>query len=240
MVQLRHGHISIPMTYANSGPSGSEGTNNLHTLAPQAANEDRALFALKARGSEADVDRNMFSKFAAPVRRRPTLGGLGYAGRAIIVIYIGLDAIIFPMFRPTSRWLGGQTFVNAAQRRVSRLPAYVILGLLALPFAIAEPAKILAVYLMATGHVVIGTLVLVAAYFVSLVIVERLFRGGRTKLLTIPWFKDAWRWLMALRRGLLKRGRSTRIWAAFVRSRDRLRRHAHLARFRKRFGERAY
>jgi len=79
------------------------------------------------------------------------------------------------------------------------LPAYVILGPLALPFAIAEPAKILAVYLMATGHVVIGTLVLVAAYFVSLVIVERLFRGGRTKLLTIPWFKDAWRWLMALR-----------------------------------------
>ena len=42
-------------------------------------------------------------KFAAPVRRRTTLRGLGYAGRAFIVIYIGLDAIIFPMFRPTSR-----------------------------------------------------------------------------------------------------------------------------------------
>jgi hypothetical protein len=68
-----------------------------------------------------------------PVRRRPTLRGLGYAGRAIIVIYIGLDAVIFPMFRPASRWLGGRTFVNAAQRGVGRLPAYVILGLLALP-----------------------------------------------------------------------------------------------------------
>jgi hypothetical protein len=131
------------------------------------------------------VDTNIFNKFATPVRRRPTLRGLGYAGRAIIVIYIGLDAIIFPMFRPTSRWLGGRTFINAAQRRVGRLPPYAILALLALPFAVAEPAKILALYLMATGHVFIGTLVLAAAYFISLVIVERLFRGGRTKLLTI-------------------------------------------------------
>ena len=226
------------MPYRNSEPSGSDGTSNLHTLAPKAASGDRALFALKARGSEADVDRNIFNKFAAPVRRRTTLRGLGYAGRAFIVIYIGLDAIIFPMFRPTSRWLGGRMFVNAAQKRVGRLPAYVILALLALPFAIAEPAKMLAVYLMATGHVFIGTLVLAGAYFISLVIVERLFRGGRTKLLTIPWFKDAWRWLMALRRRILKQGRSTRIWTAFVRSRDRLRRHAQLARFRKGFGER--
>jgi hypothetical protein len=183
------------------------------------------------------VDTNIFNKFATPVRRRPTLRGLGYAGRAIIVIYIGLDAIIFPMFRPTSRWLGGRTFINAAQRRVGRLPPYAILALLALPFAVAEPAKILALYLMATGHVFIGTLVLAAAYFISLVIVERLFRGGRTKLLTIPWFKDAWRWLMGLRRRLLKRGRSTRIWTTFVRSRDRVRRHAHLARFRRRSAE---
>jgi hypothetical protein len=208
----------------------------MHTLAPQAGSEeDAALFALKARGSEADGVRNSSNKLAAPVRRRPTLRSLGYVGRAFIVMYIALDAIIFPIFRPASRWLGGRTFINAAQRRVGRLPAYVILALLALPFAIAEPAKMLAVYLMATGHVFIGTLVLAGAYFISLVIVERLFRGGRTKLLTIPWFKDAWRWLMDVRKRLLKQGRSSRIWMSFVRSRDRVRRHAHVARFR-RFG----
>ena len=221
------------MTYSNFEPSGSDGTSNLHTLAPQATSEDVAQFAIEGRRLEADVARNIFHT----VKRRPTLQSLGYAGRAIIVIYIGLDAIIFPMFRPTSRWLGGRTFVNAAQRRVGRLPAYVILAVLALPFAVAEPAKILALYLMATGHVFIGTLVLAGGYFISLVIVERLFRGGRTKLLTIPWFKDAWRWLMGLRRRLLKRGRSTRIWTTFVQSRDRVRRHAHLARFRRRSAE---
>src|SRR3954453_5047265 len=106
-------------------------------------------------------------------KRRRALRGLSYAGRAIIIIYVGLDAIIFPMFRPSSRWLSGQTFVHAAQRRVGRLPAYVILVVLALPFAIAEPAKILALYLIATGRAFIGVLILVGAYFVSLVIVER-------------------------------------------------------------------
>jgi hypothetical protein len=165
-------------------------------------------------------------------KRRRALRGLSYTGRAIIVL--GLDAVIFSIFRPSSRWLSGQTFVHAAQRRVGRLPAYVILVVLALPFAIAEPAKILALYLIATGRAFIGVLILVGAYFVSLVIVERLFRGGRTKLLTIPWFKAAWQWLMAVRRRLLKRGRSTRIWASFVKTRDRVRRHAHVARFRRR------
>ena len=83
---------------------------------------------------------------------------------AIIVLYVGLDAVIFPIFRPSSRWLSGQTFIHAAQRRVGRLPAYVILVVLALPFAIAEPAKLLALYLMATGRGFIGLLVLVGAY----------------------------------------------------------------------------
>jgi hypothetical protein len=171
---------------------------------------------------------------ADPLKSRRAFRGLSYTGRAIIALYVGLDAIVFPMFRPSSRWLSGRTFVHAAQRRVGRLPPYVILVVLALPFAIAEPAKILALYLMATGRVFIGVLVLVGAYFVSLVVVERLFRGGRTKLLTIPWFKAAWQRLMAVRRRLLRQGRSTRIWASWVKTGDRVRRHAHVARFRRR------
>jgi hypothetical protein len=112
----------------------------------------------------------------------------------------------------------------------------VILCVLALPFAIAEPAKILALYLMATGHVKIGLMVLAGAYFVSLVIVERLFRGGRTKLLTTPWFKTTWQWLMAQRRRLLKWARSTRIWASFVKSKGRIRaQFVYLTRFKNRF-----
>ena len=223
----------MPVTCSNFEPSGSHGTSSLHTIDCHVAAQNRAL-PLKAGGLEVDFDRN--NKVAARATPRPTFRRLGYAGRGIIIIYVGLDAVIFPMFRPSSRWLGGRAFVHAAQRSVGRLPAYVILALLALPFAIAEPAKVLAVYLMATGHAFIGTLVLAGAYFISLVIVERLFRGGRTKLLTIPWFKNAWRRLMGVRRELLKRGRSTRLWTSFVSNRDRFRRHAHLARFRTRSG----
>src|SRR3954447_16346028 len=98
-------------------------------------------------------------------KRSRALRGLSYTGRAIIVLYVGLDAVIFPIFRPSSRWLSGQTFVHGAQRRVGRLPAYAILVVLALPFAIAEPAKILALYLIATGRAFIGVLILVGGLF---------------------------------------------------------------------------
>jgi hypothetical protein len=154
----------------------------------------------------------------------------------VIVTYIGIDSIIFPIFRPTSRWLGGRSLVRSAQRRVAKLPPYVILGFLALPFAIAEPAKVFALYLIATGQVLFGLLVLVGAYFVSLVVVERLFRGGRTKLLTIPWFKAAWRWLMACAPQHRQIGTLNPNMGELCSNQGRMRRHAHLARFRARVG----
>jgi hypothetical protein len=71
------------------------------------------------------------TEVAAPARRGHTIRGLSYTGRAVIVIYVEIDSIIFPIFRPTPRWLGGRSFVRSAQRRVARLPPYVILGFLA-------------------------------------------------------------------------------------------------------------
>ena len=174
--------------------------------------------------------------FSDRVKRQRVFRGLSYAGRAIILVYVGLDAIIFPMFRPSSRWLGGKLFVHAAQRRVGRLPAYVILVVIALPFAIAEPAKMLAVYLMASGSRLHRSIGSCRSIFHKPCYCGAALSWRRTKLLTIPWFKVVWQWLMSLRRSLLRRGRSTRIWASFVKNRDRIRRHAHFARFRRHLG----
>jgi len=53
-----------------------------------------------------------------------------------------------------------------------------------------EPAKPLGLYLLATGRPIAGMLVLAVAEVLKIVIVERLYRAGRDRLLTIPWF--AW------------------------------------------------
>jgi hypothetical protein len=54
--------------------------------------------------------------------------------------------------------------------------------------AIVEPAKFLALLAAGKGHWLPGTAMIVAAYAVSLFIVERLFRLVRPKLLMLNWF----------------------------------------------------
>jgi len=53
------------------------------------------------------------------------------------------------------------------------------------PVTLAEPLKMVAV-------LVAGTAMIVAAYGVSLLIIERLFRIVKPKLLMLPWFAAIW------------------------------------------------
>lgn len=59
------------------------------------------------------------TEVAAPARRGHTIRGLSYTGRAVIVIYVEIDSIIFPIFRPTPRWLGGRSFVRSFSAEAS-------------------------------------------------------------------------------------------------------------------------
>src|SRR6185369_4881536 len=55
---------------------------------------------------------------------------------------------------------------------------------------ILEPAKPVAAYLTATGHVASGLVILGVAELLKLVLIERLFKISRDKLMSIPAF--AW------------------------------------------------
>jgi hypothetical protein len=70
------------------------------------------------------------------------------------------------------------------------LGPYPTLALFIIPVLILEPAKPLAAYLTATGHVMSGLIVLAVAELLKLVLVERLFCISRDKLMSIPAF--AW------------------------------------------------
>lgn len=67
-----------------------------------------------------------------------------------------------------------------------------ILVLFVVPFAIAEPLKIVGVVLITRGALVSGVVIIVGAYLMSFVLVERIFDAGREKLLTYGWL----RWIM--------------------------------------------
>ena len=137
--------------------------------------------------------------------------------KAVVVVYVILDGIVTPVFRPLLRWVSRLGFVLRLQDLVSTFPPYAILGLLAVPFAFAEPAKIYALFLMSKGHFATGLAMMAMAYLVSLVVVERIYHAGRAKLKTIAWFAKLMDWLTGIRDRLLAWVRASRIWALSVR-----------------------
>jgi len=150
------------------------------------------------------------------------------AARAMVILYLVLDGLVTPVIRPLLRWISKLGFVLELQHLVAALPAYVILLLMGIPLAIAEPAKIYALIIMSEGHFLAGTALMAGAYFVSLVIVERIYNAGEAKLKTISWFAALMQWLTGIRDRLLDFARATRTYALFQRlvkaSRDFLRR----------------
>jgi hypothetical protein len=156
--------------------------------------------------------------------------------KAVVVLYVVLDGIVTPMVRPLLGWVARLRFVIRLQDIVAALSPYAILVLLAVPFAVAEPAKIYALYLMTEGHFSTGVITISMAYLVSILVVERIYHAGRAKLKTIPWFAKLIDWLTGIRDRLLAWARATRIWAFSVKLKRNARALAAKLRLRFRAG----
>lgn len=110
--------------------------------------------------------------------------------RALIVLALVLDGIFRPLYRPIIRAISRLTFIRKLESRIGGLPRPAILLLLAVPFAIAEPMKIIGLLLIAHGTVKTGVAVTILAHLATFLIVERIYHAGREKILTYAWF--AW------------------------------------------------
>jgi hypothetical protein len=85
------------------------------------------------------------------------------------------------------------------RRIIEGLGPYQSLVLLAIPTALVEPLKLIAIAVAGDGHWITGTVMIVAAYAASLLVVERLFRIVKPKLLMLPWFARLWAWFIVIR-----------------------------------------
>ena len=88
---------------------------------------------------------------------------------------------------------------HSIHRFLDRLGPYQSLLILAIPLAIVEPLKLVALIVIGGGHFIAGVLVMICAYAGSLFITERLFVVLKPKLLTLPWFALAWQWFLTVR-----------------------------------------
>ena len=91
------------------------------------------------------------------------------------------------------------TGLAGARRRIQTLGPYQSLAVLLVPITLVEPLKLIALFVAGKGHWVSGTGMLIGAYAVSLLVVERLFRVVKPKLMTLGWCAKSWNWWVALR-----------------------------------------
>jgi hypothetical protein len=108
----------------------------------------------------------------------------------VAIVYFLMDAIFATVAIPLSRWLAARWCFERIHNWIVSLRPYPTLALFVVPLVILEPAKPLAAFLIATGHVILGFAVLALGEILKLVIIERLFSISRDKLLSIPAF--AW------------------------------------------------
>jgi len=115
---------------------------------------------------------------------------LKYLAEIVVGVYVILDGLIAPLFRPIMRFLSTLELVRRIERWIVSLPPYVILVVLVVPFGIAELTKVYAVFLMGTGHFKTGFTIFVGAYVATVLVCERILHAGKPQLMKIGWFKD--------------------------------------------------
>jgi hypothetical protein len=118
-----------------------------------------------------------------------------------VVIYTLLDELLFPLFRPLIGWLSALAGCSSASGDwLGRLPPYAALVALGVPFVVIEPMKVVAIWWAGTGHVITGTIGLLLAHALSLLVVERIFHAVYQPLMRIEWFARLLRWLFSAAR----------------------------------------
>ena len=90
-----------------------------------------------------------------------------------------------------------QALLSKLRGYIEGLGPHQSLVLLAIPTSVVEPLKLIAVAVAGDGHWITGTVMIIAAYAASLLLVERLFSIVKPKLLTLPWFARLWSWVVA-------------------------------------------
>ena len=120
----------------------------------------------------------------------PSLPRRASSGIASTIVggFVLLDMAAGPFLRPIGRFISESGPIELIRRLSRRLPAYVALLALIVPLAIAEPAKIFALYLIGEGHYISGLVTLAVAYIVSLLLVDTIYEGARPQLRSIAWF----------------------------------------------------
>lgn len=102
--------------------------------------------------------------------------------------YFLFDALFLSILRPLLKRVAHLKFFQLVTAWIETLGPYSTLAVFLIPVIVLEPIKPVSAYLVASGHLVNGILILVLGEALKITIVERIFHIARPKLMTIEAF----------------------------------------------------
>jgi hypothetical protein len=169
---------------------------------------------------------NTALRTARPVLRaafkaaRMALAAAWYVARPILKLSFEVLLAVVIVFeewgwQPLSALLGRIAYLKpiaAFEGWVRGLPPYGALAVFALPSLCLFPLKLLALFLIATGHKLMAGLLFIAAKVFGTAIIARLFHVTHDQLMRIGWFKSGYERLMPWKEALVERVRQSSVW----------------------------
>jgi hypothetical protein len=152
-----------------------------------------------------------------------TLRGLAAGWRIVrpyVVFALNVLAALILMFeewgwRPLSNLLAQLArfrFWALAELWIAGLPPYGALVALGIPTVVLVPAKLFGLYLLALGHVVSATVVLILAKIASTALIARIFILTKPALMQIGWFQRAYEVFVPWQEALFDLIRNSWVW----------------------------
>ena len=100
------------------------------------------------------------------------------------------------------------------EQRIASLPRWWALLVLGVPMLALLPVKLLALYLLGHGHILLSVTILVGAKLAGTAIVARLFQLTQPALMQFGWFADWYPRWKTWKDGMLDKVRQSLAWRA--------------------------
>jgi hypothetical protein len=112
--------------------------------------------------------------------------GLGFL---LGLVYFATEDLARFLVAPVLAGLAKLRLWQLVESLIAKLPPYGTLCVLAIPMLLLEPVKLAALWWIASGRLLAGAAVLIAAKIVGMAVILRLHAIAEPKLLSIGWYK---------------------------------------------------
>lgn len=130
---------------------------------------------------------------------------LGFPFVLALAIVLWLEEWLWEPLAELMHRLGRLPLLRQIEALLRRAPPWLALACYAVPVLTLLPFKILGLWLLGKGHVLLGTAVFLAAKVVGTAICARIFALTRETLMRLAWFARLWEGFVALRAAVYAR-----------------------------------